>query len=246
MGNLYGLVMVFVIAYLWYSGRWNQKAGLAVLFISAALGFLIFSPVMPYQFEQIALRNEAALQAPVAVAAAGFTITLVIVFVFGRFFCGYLCPAGAVQEIAYHVPVKKVPVRLKVAFMIIRAAFSILFLVLAFASSFSLLAFFGIRDFFSLVPATAALVFLILILAGTAVYRPFCRLFCPAGFLFSLAGWKGILKIRRTDTCISCKKCEKACPADVAGRDDPKAECYLCGRCMEACQTEGALRYGKR
>jgi polyferredoxin len=245
IGNLYGLVMVCMIAYLWYSGRWKQKAGGLILLLSAALGFVIFSPVMPYQFEQMVLRNEVALQAPVAVAAAGLGVTLVLAFVFGRFFCGYLCPAGAVQEIAYYVPVKKTRVHRKTTFAIIRAAFLVLFLVFAYVFSYSLLALFGIHDFFYLVPAAVAFVFLALVLLGTTFYRPFCRLFCPAGLLFSLAGWKGILKIRRTNACINCGKCEKACPADVAGKDDPKSECYLCGRCLEACPTEGALRYGR-
>ena len=47
VGFIYALVMIVVIAYLWYSGRWRQKSGWLILVISAALGFLIFSPVAP-------------------------------------------------------------------------------------------------------------------------------------------------------------------------------------------------------
>ena len=93
--------------------------------------------------------------------------------------------------------------------MIIRVTFLVLFLVFAYVFSFSLVALLGIHDFFYLVPAAGAFVFLALILLGITFYRPFCRPFCPAGLLFSLAGWKGVLKIRRTDACINCGKCEK-------------------------------------
>jgi len=244
-GHMYGLVMILVIAYLWYSGLWRKRTGWLILFISAAFGFVVFSPVMPYQFEQLVFLNETALQGPVAISVAGLMVTLILAFVFGRFFCGYLCPAGAVQEIAYIVPVKKTRIHQKNIFMIIRATFLILFLMLAYAFSFSLLALFGIRDFFYLVPTLGAFVFLVIVFISTTFYRPFCRLFCPAGLLFSLAGWNGILKIRRTDACRNCKKCERSCPADVAGQGDPKAECYLCGRCLESCPVKGALRYGR-
>ena len=50
---MYALVMIGVIAYLWYSGRWRQKLGWLLLVISAFLGFLIFSPVAPWQFQQL-------------------------------------------------------------------------------------------------------------------------------------------------------------------------------------------------
>ena len=53
VGFIYALVMIVVIVYLWYSGRWRQKIGWLLLVISAALGFLIFSPVAPWQFQQL-------------------------------------------------------------------------------------------------------------------------------------------------------------------------------------------------
>ncbi|MDD1712779.1 MAG: 4Fe-4S binding protein, partial [Methanoregulaceae archaeon] len=69
---------------------------------------------------------------------------------------------------------------------------------------------------------------------------------CPYGVLLSLAGWKSLFRLQRTDACIGCKTCEGACPTDEAKRDDGKAECYLCGRCVDACPTPGALVYQRR
>lgn len=245
-GFIYGLVMIFVLAYLWYSGRWKQKIGWLILAVSALLGFLIFAPVAPYQFQQLVLRDVQGLGAPLIVGAVGLFIVLLLTFIFGRFFCGYVCPVGAVQEIAYHAPVPKFTPRQKTAFMLVRAAFFVIFLVMALVFSVSLLAWFGIRDFFYLALTAGSAVFIVLLLVSMTFYRPFCRLVCPYGALLSLGAWKGLLRLHRTDACIECKKCEKACPTDEAKRDDGKAECYLCGRCTDVCPKEGALMYSRR
>ena len=245
-GFIYALVMIFVIAYLWYSGRWQQKLGWLVLVVSAALGFLIFAPVAPWQFQQLVLRDVQGLGAPLIVGVIGLTIVFVLTLVLGRFFCGYLCPVGAVQEIAYHAPIPKTNPRQKTAFMAVRAVVFVVFLLLAFLLSASLLAWFGIRDFFYLTLTSGSFVFIIVVLLSMTLYRPFCRLVCPYGVLLSLGAWKSILRLQRTDACIKCKKCEKACPTDEAKRDDGKAECYLCGRCVDACPTPGALVYRRR
>jgi len=245
IGFVYGLIMVGVIAWLWYSGRWKQKIGWGLLVISVLLGFLIFAPMMPYQFEQLIFGHEQAQESPLIFSVLGLVVFIILVLVFGRFFCGYICPVGSVQEIAYHAPFRKISVHQKTAFKLFRAAFVVLFLILAFTLSISILSVFGIRDFFYLVPTAGAALFIIILLIATKLYRPFCRLFCPVGFLFSLVAWKSVFKIRRTPACINCRKCECVCPADEAGRDDRKAECYLCGRCRDVCPVKGANRYGR-
>ncbi len=246
IGLVYALALIVVIAYLWYSGRWRQKIGLLLLAVTAALGFLIFSPVMPWGFQQLVLRDTEGLGAPLVASAVGLTVLFLLTLVAGRVFCGYLCPVGAVQEIAYYAPVPKTVPRRKTAFALVRAAFFVAFLVMAFALSASLLAWFGVRDFFYLSLTAGTFTFVVVLLVSTTLYRPFCRLVCPYGLLLSLAGWKSVLRLQRTGACIECKKCERACPTDEAKRTDGKAECYLCGRCTDACPVAGALQYRRR
>jgi ferredoxin-type protein NapH len=246
IGFVYALVLIIVVAYLWSSGRWRQKTGWLLLVVSAALGFLIFSPMVPWQFQQLVLRDVQGLGAPLVAGVVGLSILFLLALIVGRFFCGYLCPVGAVQEIAYHAPVPKRVPRQKRAFTLVRAAFLTVFLFMAFVLSASLLAWFGIRDIFYLSLTFGTLVFVVVLLISTTLYRPFCRLVCPYGAVLSVAGWKSWYALQRTDACIECERCERACPTDEAKRDDGRSECYLCGRCTDVCPVPGALQYGRR
>ena len=246
LGFFYAILLILVLTWLWYSGRWKQLAGYALLLVSAALGFLIFAPVAPHQFQELVVRNTESLGVSLQVAAIGLAIIFLLTLVAGRFFCGYFCPVGALQELVSLVPVKKFPPHQKHAFMAVHGIVFVVFLIMAFVFSSALLDYFGIRDFFALALTTGSLVFVVMLLVSVVFYRPFCRLVCPYGALLALAGSTSFLCLQRTDACIACGTCEQVCPVDEAKRDDRKAECYLCGRCTDACPQEGALKYQRR
>lgn len=246
LGFFYAIVLIIILTWLWYSGRWKQKAGILILLVSAALGFLIFAPVAPHQFQELMVRNTASLGVALVTAAIGLAIIFVLTLVSGRFFCGYLCPVGAVQELVSLVPGKKFSPRQKVLLMAVRGIVFFVFLFMALAFSAALLDYFGIRDFFSLTVTSGSVVFVLLLVIGIVFYRPFCRLICPYGALLSLAAGTSLFALQRTASCIECKTCEQVCPVDEAKRGDRKAECYLCGRCTEACPQDGALKYQRR
>ena len=241
VGFIYALIMIFVIAYLWFAKKWNQKIGWLILVVSALMGFLVFAPVAPYQFQQIALGNAQEPGASLIAGVAGLLVILILSLLLGRFFCGYLCPVGSVQEIAYHARVPKINQRYPRALMVVRAAFFIVFLAAAFLFSANLLALFGIRDFFYLSLTEGSVVFAAIVIVSFLFYRPFCRMVCPYGFLLALAAARSRCKIERTDACIECKKCETICPTGESKRDDAKAECYLCGRCIEVCPKDALV-----
>lgn len=243
IGFIYAIVLFPVAAYLWYSGRWKRTIMYVLLVITIALGFLILAPILPYQFQLLVLGDTQGLGAPLAVVFIGIISILALSFLFGRHYCGYLCPVGAVQEIAYGAPVPKYVLKRKILAEMIRFAVFVLFILAAFLATFGMLFLFGIPDFFLLILSTAFFVFVLVILISLFLYRPFCRLICPFGVLAALVGMKSIFKIRRTEDCIECGKCERACPTDEARGNDAKAECYLCGRCTNACPVAGALRY---
>ncbi|MCX6697930.1 MAG: 4Fe-4S binding protein, partial [Methanoregula sp.] len=120
------------------------------------------------------------------------------------------------------------------------------FILAAVLFSLGLVQLFGIHAFFHLnVMSPLFFVFVSLLIVAVFVYRPFCRLFCPFGALLSLAAWGSGCKFKNTDRCIDCLKCIRACPTQEAGAAAKKEECYMCGRCIEACGDTGGIEYRK-
>ena len=243
-GFAYAIVAVFTLAILWYTGKINRRKAILFLLISTAFGFLIFAPVAPHNFQQLILRDVASLGTSLQAASFGLMLMLILSLVFGRIFCGHLCPAGAVQELAYLVTLPKFGQNWKQVSIGIRAVVFVLVLAAAFGWSVGIINYFGLKEFFSLdVASVFFYVFLGVLLLSMVVYRPFCRFICPYGLLMSLTAAVSAFKFRRTEKCIECGLCERACPTNEAKVGDRKSECYMCGRCVEVCPVEGALVY---
>jgi len=227
-------------AYLWYAGIMNRRIILGTASMSTLAGFVFLAPIMPLELGGIAnvITGTSALTAGVMVICGVIAVTIIV----GRTFCGTICPVGSLQELAYNVPVKKYLIRQSRILELIRF---IVFLAAVIAAIYliDLMAFTGLYDLFSLTVSAGLVTAAGLILVSVFLYRPVCRILCPFGVLFSLPAGFSLLRLRRTADCITCRKCEKACPAGVAGQDAPKRECYLCARCTDACPVHGALGY---
>jgi len=243
VGMIYALVSLFILVYLFHSDKFNRKIGYLFLIISTAMGFLVFAPMFPNQFQVLVLGNIKQLEAPVQIVLLGLILFIILTFIFGRIFCGYLCPIGALQEIVYVIPVKKLKIKNKTLPIVIRLIFLIVFVISGVFFSMRLLTFFGFYDFFNLnISSIFFYIFLALLVVSIFVYRPFCRFFCPYGALLSLASIKNLFRLKRNDRCVDCKKCETICPTNEAGRADLKQECYLCNRCKDVCPVD-AIEY---
>ncbi|MDH7594155.1 MAG: 4Fe-4S binding protein [Methanomicrobiales archaeon] len=244
VGIAYGLIFTIIGAILWYKGIFSTRLKYTLLIVTLVFGFAIFSPMLPFMFQELVATSGGGAGASIAMAAAGMSAFFALALLFGRHFCGYLCPIGAVQELAFLVQVPKVKTPWKKSFLLIRGAVFIHIVISGVAFSFSLLGFLGVRQFFTLHISAGFLVFLAIIAVALFVYRPFCRIVCPIGAIFYIFAAMARWKIRRTGSCIECKTCERACPVSEAGREDAKGECYLCRRCIDACPVKGALVYG--
>ncbi|MFA4826179.1 MAG: 4Fe-4S binding protein [Methanoregula sp.] len=239
---IYMVAGPLLVAYLWHAGRMTQRIILLLAGLATFAGFVFLSPIMPLELGGIVnvITGTSALSIAIIVICAVILLALLV----GRTFCGSVCPVGSLQELAYIIPVKKIVPRKKEILELIRLVFFIATAAAAI-SLIDLMAYTGLYDLFSLTLTAGFAVAAGLILLSAFLYRPVCRILCPFGVLFSMFAEFSWFRLQRTETCIGCKKCERACPASTAGRNDGKRECYLCGRCTEACPVPTALRYGR-
>jgi polyferredoxin len=228
--------------YLWHTGVMTRKTVLIATAISTLAGFVFLAPIMPGELGGFV--NVITGVSVITIGIIGIGAVVALTLVTGRIFCGTLCPVGSVQELAYAVPGKKIPLKRTQAFELVHLGFFVA-TVAAAIRLIDLMAFTGLYDLFSLTLSAGFVVAVIILLISAFVYRPVCRILCPFGVLFSILAEFSLFRLRRTDACISCQKCEKVCPSGSAGKDGSKRECYLCSRCTEACPKEMALRYQK-
>ncbi len=231
---------ILLAAYVWYARVMTRPIVLALAGLSTLTDFVFLAPIMPLELGGLVnvVTGVSAISIGILVLCAVLGLPLII----GRTFCGQLCPVGSLQELAYAVPGTKWVMRRPVLFSRIRLVIFIGTIVAALYF-IDLMAFTGLYDLFSLTVSALLFVAAGIILVSVFLYRPVCRIICPFGVLFSLPAKFSWFRFRRTAACINCRKCEKACPAKVAGRSDSKGECYLCGRCTDTCPVEGALQY---
>ncbi|OPZ44596.1 MAG: quinol dehydrogenase membrane component [Euryarchaeota archaeon ADurb.BinA087] len=240
---VYLLAGTLLAAFVWKSGAMSRKIAVATVMMSTVFGFVILAPLMPMEFPGIV--SIVTSGQTVAPGIIGILAGIGLVLLVGRTFCGHLCPVGSVQELVWNLPGKKIDIRKTHYLEVLRAG---VFVVTVIGALWyvNLMEYTGVYDFFSLTLSIGLVVFLVLLLLSVFMYRPVCRGICPFGLLFSIPAHFSLYRLRRTNACIRCRKCEKACPAHVAGRDSSKRECYLCARCTAACPVPGALVYERK
>jgi ferredoxin/Na+-translocating ferredoxin:NAD+ oxidoreductase RnfG subunit len=166
---------------------------------------------------------------------------LVTSLIWGRVYCGYLCPFGAVTELLNAVS----PVKLRMPEAIHRRLVYAKYVVFAVAVILVYAAIKGVTTgsyFFDVEPFSAlflgasdvvALGFLGVVLVSSALFsRFYCSYICPAGAGLSILGRLRVQEIRRWPECEGCRVCERGCPTGAIsrGRISP-FECMNCRKC---------------
>lgn len=181
-------------------------------------------------------------------------IPVLATVVFGRFFCGWICPATLVYELNDNfvtwlrkagLPVsrRKFDTRLKYLVLAIGIILSVITGTIAFAAMYPP-AIIGREIYYAIAldGFGAGMVFFLLTLLFDLMVtrRGFCRYVCPGGALYSLLGRFRVLRIRRkVETCNDCAKCNVVCQFGLDPmRDDFGQECNNCSACIAVCPTD--------
>lgn len=172
---------------------------------------------------------------------------LVLALLMGRFFCGFICPIGALQDFFKHMGtkmrIKEVklprwkffnPEMLKYLILLIALVLSILGLGNKVSPYSPWLAYLNVFLGFNF--QSGFIVLLVIILASLFIKRIFCRCFCPLGAFQSLLAAIGPSSIKSNEVCNGCSNCLRNCIVDIErpNKMEVSPECVRCIKCVES------------
>ncbi|MBM3314481.1 4Fe-4S binding protein [candidate division WOR-3 bacterium] len=247
--------------------RWLIQLSFLGLFIfcfaSAAYGRSPFLASLFFRFDPLLLLVVSLAGRAVV---AGLLLSLVVVagtLVFGRFFCGFVCPLGTAVDVADAAIGRPCGP----GFSLRSGKYlTLLFLVVAALLGFSFAGFLDplavfersltliarpvagwVRGWFVSAPparyAEALLAiasFSAILLLGLATPRFWCRNLCPLGGLLALVAKVSLFRFRFAAGCKQCGLCDKVCPTGAIRSEERRldsGECIGCLACVYECPS---------
>lgn len=186
-------------------------------------------------------------------------VPLLLTVVFGRFFCGWICPATFLYELNTNLamilkraglPVgnRRFDRRFKYLVLAVGTAISAVTGSVVFAAFYPPVLI-GREIYYAIALSgfgAGAVFFLITLLFDLLVARRgFCRYLCPGGALYSLLGRYRLFRIKRVvERCNDCAKCTAVCEFGLDPLHDRFGqECNNCSACIAVCPTDAMTFY---
>ena len=177
-------------------------------------------------------------------------LTLAATLLWGRIFCGWVCPFGALLSLTDKIGRAGFPKLSLFRTKVLRAAQPIrgywfIFLITIFVLGANWVFFFTPFALFSheIVRGLQGHIpwMLIGIIVGTLFFsRLWCSVLCPTGVLLSLAARLRFFRYELAGNCVQCGKCATNCSVGTAPSDTGVANegCLACGDCQRVCPTQ--------
>ncbi len=274
-------IVMFLLALisvsLLYLGRMGEKTRISLLLLST-FAFGIAGNLPGRFFHGFAMHPSpvcAATKPFLYGLRLPFIVTIIVIAILTligpKLFCSYICPVGAVQELAAKLS-RKLNLRMfrinPSATLLSRIIIFSLFIALSvtaylhitykgkifplslydFINPFHGFEFSGklptIQILLNLLPLTAT------ILLAFKWYRPFCYAVCPVGLFTHWLEQGSALRITFIpENCTQCQLCvtETACPTvpEILKEAVYRPDCFACNRCISACPAS-ALKWGTK
>jgi len=180
------------------------------------------------------------------------TFTVATTLIWGRVFCGFLCPFGALQDFMDRI----VPDRLKrplsqtIHDKAVYAKYAVLAIIVLPALAGSRISPYQYFEPFGTVffrsPSMLLWAIAALFLAASVVIpRFYCRYACPLGAALGVLSLISLRRIDRVEQCEHCKVCEQKCPTGaIRGATIDFHECVRCNICeVQLIQKVGVCRH---
>jgi ferredoxin-type protein NapH len=230
----------------------RQKLRKSLLFISFILYPVTFFVMSPD------LLLFGASERVMAGDVIFFGILFILSFFSGRLFCGWICPAGALQDYCFDINNKPASNKWNFIKMILFVPWMVFFVFLIlYFGGFRQVDFFYKRAFgiplagaaeWTMYFMTAALVFIMSIFSGK---RGLCHFLCWVSPFMIIGGKiRDMLRIpyyhlvTEPVLCNSCKLCTRACPMSlpvdelIKNGEIGHSECTLCSSCADSCPKD--------
>jgi ferredoxin-type protein NapH len=223
-----------------------RKALILISFLLFPVTIFYFSPAIPF------FSGAAGVLAGSTIM---FGLLFISSFIFGRAFCGYVCPGAGLQEMFFPVRNKKVVKGYWVKYAIWAPWLAgIIILVTVKGGYKSIDPFFATVNGISVsdISSYITFYFFIALIAALALVfgkRSFCHHACwMAPFMVIGTKIKDKLRVPSLrlkadkEKCTQCMLCAKNCPMSLPVNEMVKAgnmknaECILCGECVDGCQ----------
>jgi cytochrome c oxidase accessory protein FixG len=183
------------------------------------------------------------------ILAATLFFLLLIIFVtsiFGRIWCGWLCPQTVLLDITDIIAKRFGRKRRKTAQKLLLLPFSAIV-------SLALISYFipPVELFRKLfVSSTVTAFFAVLLVSVYAelafLGRKFCTSVCPYSMLQNMLFDKDTVVIEydvsRDDTCMKCDECVRVCPVGVDIKKGLSTSCIACAECIDICRAISGKR----
>ena len=179
----------------------------------------------------------------------------------GRFFCGWLCPFGFLQDMLYKIPGKKIRIPEWTRYIKYPVLVFMVFLIPLWLGGNTQYSFCRICPAATIEVSTPAIlqgkidflttstvvryVILGAILALAVLNsRSFCRVLCPIGALLAPLNHVSLWRVKLNGhSCVSCGKCDEVCPTEITPSERAKNhtpvnrdhDCIVCHDCKKAC-----------
>ncbi len=174
---------------------------------------------------------------------------LFMTMVFGRVWCGWLCPQTTVTDLAEFID-RKITALLPGRFLPGTVQHLLYLLVSCTVAANLVWYFIPPGEFFPrliggeiglVAGITLSSVSLLLYLDLVLVRRKFCTAVCPYGRIQLMTMDRNTLTLEfdpsLAGSCIRCDACLRSCPMGIDIKDGLQIECINCGRCLDACRS---------
>jgi polyferredoxin len=159
----------------------------------------------------------------------------------GRIFCGKICPIGYLQDLLYKIPFPRKLHRFKVDKYLRYIKYPVFVLWLLSAV---LVARESMTDQEAPISLIGGLLLLAFGIVCVIIRRPFCKYLCPAAIplgAFNLLK-RNSYKLEQ-ETCTKCGACSRPCKMDIVPYDSLRSiECVRCGKCVKVCPHKALLK----